>query len=77
MTRYIPSEAAVYRRTWGELPTGYTEQAGREEERRREVEAHGARHALCFPGVGGQWLCRHATETDQGCGTLPRLGTPE
>jgi hypothetical protein len=66
---YTPDEAAAYRRAWGELPAGYTDQTGRDELDRRRVLDHGARHALCFPGVGGDWLCRHATATDQGCGT--------
>lgn len=69
MAGYTPDEAATYRRTWGNYPVGYTAHAGRVELEKRRVLAHGARHALCFPGVGGDWLCRHATPTDQGCGT--------
>lgn len=69
-TTYTPDEAAAYRRMWGQDPSGYTPQAGRDEIERRRVLAHGARHALCAPGVGGDWRCRHATATDKGCGTL-------
>lgn len=72
--RYTPDEAAAYRRLWGNLPPDYTEQGGRDESERRRVLAHGARHALCWPGVGGDWTCRHATATDKGCGTLLREG---
>ena len=72
LKRFTPDEAADYRRMWGILPDGYTEQAGRDEIERRRIAAHGARHALCGPGaVPGDWRCRHATPDDQGCGTLP------
>lgn len=66
MTR---AEADAYRRAWGDVPSGYTEQAGRDEERRREVAAHGARHAMCFPGLGGEWRCV-ARGPGSDCGTV-------
>lgn len=57
--RLTRQEAESYRRAWGELPTGWTEEVGIEEERRRVVAAWGARHALCFGS------CRHAEAEDR------------
>jgi hypothetical protein len=71
MNQYTPDEAHAYRRVWGGLPPGYDEY----EDEMELVRRHGARHALCFPRIGsGDFLCRHATATDKGCGTLFREG---
>lgn len=68
--RYTPDEAAAYRRLWGADPPGYTESAGAEELEWRRVAAHAARHARCYPPLGGgPWRCR-AEGPGSDCGTI-------
>ena len=65
-----PDEAQTYQRLWGELPPGYTLEAGQAEVERRHVEDTAGAMLCAIPASARTGDAVHATATDKGCGTL-------